>query len=250
MSTMLSRLSLLTFIAIFTAAPVAAEPSPAEYASRLAVLERGLTSDAENLSLAAEYRQLAIATGSYDRAIKFLGGLARRPDAGPYASLSLALAYVDKVPVSSAIRRLYLGRDAIAALTRSIEREPSDFAYMVRGIINLYYDTVVFRRTAKGVADLEEARRLAATHLQQPYVERIFVALGDGYWRLKNATKAREVWREGLAHFPAAELLSARVSATDDIVRGLIAHSLDPDIRVDTTLRDVLPDPRTPVAHR
>src|SRR5581483_2806742 len=83
-------------------------------------LERVITADPENLAVAAEYRQDAIAAGAFDRSIDFFEKLARRKGSGPNVQISLALAYVDKVPVAGDIRRLYLGRDAINALTRSI----------------------------------------------------------------------------------------------------------------------------------
>ena len=233
---------LVVFSAILAGPAVTAGLSLAEYAERLNVLESQLTADAENLRLGAEYRQLVIATAAYDRAIKFLEKQTERPGAGSHAYLNLAFAYVDKVPVSGLIRQVYLGHDAINALTRSIERGPTDVAYLVRGLVNLYYDNVLFHRTDKGIADLEEARRLSAAHPRLPYVPRIFISLGDGYWRVKNALRAREVWRDGLAEFPDHEPLRARLTSSDDIIRGLIAHTFDPDERVDTSLREVFPD--------
>ena len=230
------------FCAILAGSAVVAGLSSAEYAERLNVLESQLAGDAENLRLAAEYRQLAIATAAYDRAITFFEKQTARPGAGPHAYLNLAFAYVDKVPVSGTIRQVYLGRDAIKALTRSIERDPTDVAYLVRGLVNLYYDNLIFHRGPKGIADLEEARRLSAAHSRLPYVPRIFISLGDGYWRLKNAIRAREVWGDGLAQFPDQEPLRVRLSSSDDVVRGLVAHTFDPDLRVDTSLREVFPD--------
>ena len=233
---------LAVFSAILGGSLVVAGLSPAEYPQHLNALENRLTADTENLRLAAEYRQLVIATAAYDRAIKFFEKQVERSGAGPHAFLNLAFAYIDKVPVSGTIRQVYLGRDAIGALTRSIQQEPTDVAYLVRGLVNLYYDNVIFHRAAKGIADLEEARRLSAAHPRLRYVPRIFLSLGDGYWRVKNALKAREVWRDGLAEFPDHEPLRARLTSSDDIIRGLIAHTFDPDARVDTSLREVFPD--------
>ena len=124
------------------------------------------------------------------------------PRGGANRFVNLALANVDKVPVSGSVRRALLGRDALDALTRAIAIEPTDLAYLIRGLVNLYYDQFVFHRTDKGVADLETARRLAAAHPQVLYAPRILVALGDGYWRLNQHEQARGVWREGLASFP------------------------------------------------
>ncbi len=99
-----------------------------------------------------------IETGRYDRSIKLFERLAKDPRGGANRFLNLALANVDKVPVSGSVRRALLGRDALDALTRAIAIEPTDLAYLIRGLVNLYYDQFVFHRTDKGVADLETAR--------------------------------------------------------------------------------------------
>jgi Flp pilus assembly protein TadD len=100
----------------------------------VADLEEAVQRDPENLKLAAEYRQLVIASGNFDRSIDVLQKLAKRQGSGPNVHLSLALAYVDKVPPSGDIRRLYLGRDAIGEATKAIERQPSVIAYYIRGL--------------------------------------------------------------------------------------------------------------------
>ena len=177
-------------------------PTPAGGQRLLDGFEARLAQDPASLRVAAEYRQLVIDTGRYDRSIKLFERLARDPRGGANRFVNLALANVDKVPVSGSVRRALLGRDALDALTRAIAIEPTDLAYLIRGLVNLYYDQFVFHRTDKGVADLETARRLSAAHPQVPYAPRILVALGDGYWRLNRPDKARELWREGLAASP------------------------------------------------
>jgi hypothetical protein len=214
---------------------------PRSNAGRLNELEARLVQDPGNLRLGAEFRQLVIAAGSYDRSIRLFERLTRDPRGGANRFLNLALACVDKVPVSGSIRQALLGRDAIDATTRAIAIDPSPVAYFIRGLVNLYYDRAIFHRTDKGVADLEEARRLAALHPEIP-ASRVFTALGDGYWRLNRPDKAREVWREGLARFPDTESLRIRLNARDDQVRPIVDHALDPNVRVDTTLRELFPD--------
>jgi len=162
--------------------------------SSVSGFETRLSADPENLKIAAGYRQAVIASGDYDRAIKFFEALDKRPGAGPHAALNLGLAYIDKIPTVNAFRRISLGNSATAALTRSIEREPSDVAYLIRGMVNLRFEKGFFHRTPEGVADLEAALRLASPHLDRRYVSRIYLALGDGYWRLKKRDKARETW--------------------------------------------------------
>jgi tetratricopeptide (TPR) repeat protein len=228
---------------LFVVALGAAEP--------LAALESRVTADPENLRVAADYRQAAITAGDYARAIAFFEQLTRRPDAGPHAFLSLGLAYIDRIPAVGAFKRISLGNDATKALTRSIEREPTDVAYLIRGIVNLHFEKGWFHRTPDGVADLERALQLAGRPVEagrsaeasrsgaRPYVARIYAALGDGYWQLKDRDKARATWREGQARFPGDERLRIRTTAGDRVIADTIAHDLDAGVRVDTSLRDL-----------
>ena len=179
---------------------------------------------------------------SYDRSIKLFERLAKDPRGGANRYVNLALATVDKVPVAGPFRRALLGRDALDALSRAIALEPTPLAYLIRGLVNLYYDQFIFHRTDKGVADLEVARRLAAAYPQVRYAPRILVALGDGYWRLNQHDRAREVWREGRESCPDVEGFRARLAASDEQIPDIIEHALDPGVRVDTTLRELFPD--------
>src|SRR5438876_10434245 len=103
------------------------------FLANLGALESQVAANPESLKVAAEYRQAAIAAGEYDRAIRFFNDLADRPGAGPHVLLNLGLAYIDKSPAVGAFRRISLGNKATEALTRSIAREPSDVAYLIRG---------------------------------------------------------------------------------------------------------------------
>jgi tetratricopeptide (TPR) repeat protein len=217
----------------------AGRPAAAGGAAEIDALEQRVVREPENLRVAADYRQLIIAEHAYDRAIALFERLAKRPGAGANAFMNLAFSYVDKVPVSGSIRQAYLGRDAIGALTRSIAIAPTDIAYFVRGLVNLYYNKLIFHRTDKGVADLERARQLASLRHDPPYMPRILQTLGDGYFRLDQPGRARQVWREGLGLAPASEALRHRLSATDDELRGIIAAALDADVRVDTSLHEL-----------
>jgi tetratricopeptide (TPR) repeat protein len=208
----------------------------------LSEFERRLSTDPENLKTTADYRQAVIAGGDYDRAIKFLEGLDKRPGAGWHAALNLGLAYIDKIPAVGAFRRISLGNNATAALTRSIQREPSDIAYFIRGMVNLRFEKGFFHRTPDGVADLEAALKLASTHPDRKYVARIYLALGDGYWRLKKRDKARETWQSGRARFPDDEQLRMRLMSADDVVSDTLAHELDAGVRVDTSLHELFAD--------
>jgi tetratricopeptide (TPR) repeat protein len=229
--------------------PAASATEPAAANRMLDGFEARLLQEPGNLRVAAEYRQLVIETGRYDRSIKLFERLARDPRGGANRFLNLALANVDKVPVSGSVRRALLGRDALDALTHAIAIEPTDLAYLIRGLVNLYYDQFVFHRTDKAVADLEVARKLATVHPQVAYMPRILVALGDGYWRLRQHDKARDVWREGLAAWPETDGFRVRLNATDAEIPDIIERALDAGVRVDTTLRELFPD-LTPTASK
>jgi hypothetical protein len=209
----------------------------------LADLERAVSADPENLRLGADYRQLVIAAKDFDRSIDFFEKLSKRSGAGPNVFLNLAFAYVDKVPTSGDIRRLYLGRDAMAAATRSIERQPSVMAYYVRGQINLYYNNFIFKRVPRGLDDLKKALDLTTAATPPLVVARIYTAMGDGYWRLEDRARAREVWRTGSARFPDDVELKRRLDEDSEKVRWVVTDALSPGTRVDTSLRGIAPPP-------
>jgi tetratricopeptide (TPR) repeat protein len=210
--------------------------------TQLGALEARLTADPESLKAGTEYRQLAIDENAYDRAIAFLEQLSARPNAGPHIYLTLALAYIDKIPTVGAFHRISIGNKATKAATRSIELQPWEVSYAVRGMIDLRFEKGFYHRTPQGVADLEQARRLSGSHSRSPYVAQIYLALGDGYWRLKDHVKARESWQEGSGLFPADAQLKQRVTSPDNAVTAAVDKALDPAARVDTSLRGVIQD--------
>ena len=203
-------------------------------------IEHALQNDPENLLLAADYRQLAIAAHDFDRPIGVLEKLAKQKGSGPNVQISLALAYVDKVPTSGDIRRLYLGRDAIGALTRAIAQRPTALAYYVRGLINLYYNNFIFKRVPRGIADLEQALALTTPDSPPRLVLRVRTALGDGYFRLGNAAKARDVWSVAQKQFPADAGLKSRLEKQGTELEDIVTTALTASTRVDTSLGDLL----------
>ena len=222
-------------------APVLAAAPMTSTEHRLDELEARLLSAPDDLRLGAEYRHLIITTAHYDRSIKFFERLSKDPRGGANRFVNLALAYVDKIPVAGSIRQALLGRDVIGATSHAIEIQADPVAYLIRGLVNLYYDRAMFHRTDKGVSDLEQARKLAALNPAYP-MERIFVALGNGYWRWNQPAKAREIWHEGFTRYPDSARLRRRVNANDVEANELVERALDPGVRVDTTLREYFPD--------
>jgi tetratricopeptide (TPR) repeat protein len=207
----------------------------------LTSLEQAVAADPENLRVAAEYRQLAIAASDFDRPIDFLEKLAKRKGSGPNIQISLALAYVDKVPTSGDFRRLYLGRDAMGALTKAIERRPTVLAYYMRGLINLYYNKFIFKRIPNGIEDLKVALSMITHETPAILGARVYLSLGDGYWKLAERVKARDAWTRGAEAYPADAALKTRLVPTEAAVTESVTVALYAGNRVDTTLRGVVP---------
>lgn len=210
---------------------------------RLLAFEDAISREPENLKLSADYRQLVIASSEFDRATRLFERLVKQKGSGPNVYISLALAYVDKVPASSRIRHVYLGRDAMSALSHAIERQPTALAFYVRGLINLFYNNFMFHRAPQGISDLQQALSLTKNDSPPVLVERILVALGDGYWRAENQAKARETWSGAAVRFPASAPLQARLNGNQEQVAFAVRHALDEDIRVDTSLVNMLSEP-------
>ena len=143
-----ARIAVLVVCAIAAVAgpDAAAAPRDPALEARIAALEKAVERNPEDLFTAADYRQLVIAAGDFDRSISLFERLARNTNAGPNVHISLGLAYVDKVPTSGDIRRLYLARDAIGEATRAIERQPTVLAYYLRGRISLFLNNVMWAR--------------------------------------------------------------------------------------------------------
>lgn len=210
-------------------------------AGRMAAFERSIDAAPEDLELAAQYRAVATESARYDRAIGFLERIARRTGSGPNAYINLALAYVDKVPPSGDLRRLYLGRDAMGALTKSIALRPSVFAYYMRGVINLYYNRFIFNRTDKGIADLTQALAIAPPDTPPTLLARVRASLGDGYYKFGNEVKAREVWAAAATAFPDDTRVRERLAKQGKELEWAVGASLAAEKRVDTSLNGLLP---------
>jgi hypothetical protein len=220
----------------FVAARAAAESA---VDSATAAAERQVMANPEDLRLAAAYRQLIIGGRDFDRSIKLFERLASRPVSGPNVHISLALAYVDKVPVATPFRRIFLGRDAMHELTLAVDREPSPMGFYIRGLVSLYYPESVFHRTRIGIADLEHARTLALEQPPHPSHARVYMSLGDAYWKLHDLARAVSIWTDGLNRFPDDDNLRLRLASHGPDLDRLLERVLDPATRVDTSLREV-----------
>jgi tetratricopeptide (TPR) repeat protein len=217
-------------------------PAPGDpgYWPKVGEFEREVSAEPENLKAGADYRQLLIAGSYFDRAIDFFEKLAKRGTPGPNLEINLALAYLDKVPPSNDLRRARLGFSAIDALTKSIAQRPTVLAYYIRGFVNLHFDRGIFHRVDKGIADLEQARALTTTETPVTLAARVWVTLGDAYWRMNQRPKARGLWAQGVERYPDDPEMKIRMTYAEPELDRYISHLFNLATRVDTSLNGAL----------
>jgi len=220
----------------------AADQTPA--IDQLDALERALQAQPDDLKAGNDYRMAVIQVNQlkvYDRAIAFFEKLVAANPTAPNAHLNYGFAYVDKIPAAGSITQVILANNALGEFTRSLELKPSWIAYYTRGNSYLFWPRI-FNRTHLGVADLEQALKMQKTGPKHFYYARVYVALGDGYWKQDNPDEAARTWRAGLAEFPDNAALKARLAAQGDALKALIDDTYDPNKRVDTSLKDLWSD--------
>ena len=217
---------------VFSVAQPAAAEDPATV---LAAVEAQLASNPDNLRLASKYRQSVIQAGEYDRALKFFEQLVADHPNSANAHLNFGFAYVDKIPVAGSITQVILANNALNEFTKSLELQATWLAYYTRGSSYLYWPQI-FGRAALGVADLEEATKIQKAEKNRGYHVRTYLALGDGYWKMDDLDKAKQVWAEGRKQFPDDRRLQERLSKEGDDLKAVIDETYDITRRVDTSL--------------
>jgi tetratricopeptide (TPR) repeat protein len=200
--------------------------------------EAALTLDPDNIRYGSEYRQAVIQAKEYERSLKFFEKLVADHPNSAKAHLNYGFAYVDKIPAAGSITQVILANTALTEFTKSIDISPSWIAYYTRGNSYLFWPKV-FLRASLGVADLEKAYAMQKAGPKRSYHVRVYISLGDGYWKTDNLEKARTIWTEGLREFPDNAQLKARLARTGDDLKMYIDSELDPNKRVDTNLHEL-----------
>lgn len=209
-----------------------------DFKTALAKLEAAVAADPESVRYASEYRQAAITTKEFDRAIAFLQEQASAHPKSANILLNFGFAYVDKIPAAGSITQVILANTALTHFTKSIEIRPTWIGYYTRGNSYLYWPKV-FNRTANAAADLESGLKIQQSEPKRSYHVRVYVSLGDAYWKMDDLAKARQIWTEGLRLFPDSEPLKKRLSLQGDDLRTLEEEAYDFTKRVDTNLRQL-----------
>ena len=182
--------------------------------------------------------EAVIQAKDYERSLKFFEKLVADHPNSAKAHLNYGFAYVDKIPAAGSITQVILANTALTEFTRSIDISPSWIAYYTRGNSYLFWPKV-FRRAPLGVADLEKAYSMQKGGAKRTYHVRVYISLGDGYWKTDNMEKARAIWTEGLREFPDNAQLKARLARNGDDLKTYIDNELDPNKRVDTNLQEL-----------
>lgn len=243
----------LVAVVVGSIAAAAPEASPAEttelgagieaaaagdFTSALDRLEAAAAAAPDDLRPGAEYRQVAIRAGAYDRAIDFFARLAERHPDSAAVQLNWGYAYVDKIPDAGAVTQVILADRALGRFSRAIEIEPTWLALYTRGN-SLVYWPAIFGRTGRAIADLERAIELASNLPWSAYHARAWASLGDAHWRLGDLERAHEVWRQGLERYPGDPGLSARLDRRGERLDLLLEEHYAIGQRVETHLREL-----------
>lgn len=220
-----------------------------DYPAAISLLEKALQSDPDSLRNASEYRQAILrqsiaahpkegAPADFDKEISFFEKLVADHPASSNAYLNYGFAYVDKIPAAGSITQVIMANTALTQFTKSIELKPTWIALYTRGNSYLYWPKI-FGRAGLGVADLEKAYAMQKAEPKKSYHVRVYISLGDGYWKTENIEKAKEIWKEGLTQFPDSQALKDRSSKQGEDLDTYINNVLDPNKRVDTDLKEL-----------
>jgi tetratricopeptide (TPR) repeat protein len=209
--------------------------------NELAKLEQALSAKPDDLRAGNDYRMALIKAGQYDRGLDFFEQLVAAHPSASNARLNYGFQYVDKIPAAGSITQVILANNALTEFSKSLDIKPSWIGYYTRGNSYLFWPRI-FGRTKLGIADLEEALKIQKAEPKRNHHARVYVALGDGHFKMDDLQKATAVWKDGLAQFPDNPGLKQRLSSPPDAIKLLLEGVYDPNKRVDTNLQDLWSD--------
>ncbi len=223
--------------------------SSKDYQTAYEHFEAALTADPDSIQYGSDYRQAVIenakkthpkegAPADFDRLLKFFETLTAAHPKAANAWLNYGFSYVDKIAASGSITQVLLANSALGLFTKSIEAKPSWIALYTRGNSYLFWPKI-FNRAQLGVNDLEAAYKMQQGQPLKSYYVRVYISLGDGYWKTDNLEKARALWQEGVKRFPDSKPLKDRLAREGEELKTYIDEVLDPNKRVDTDLREI-----------
>jgi tetratricopeptide (TPR) repeat protein len=224
----------ILLLALVVAAARAQGPADTD----LSKLEQALSATPDDLRAGNEYRMAVIKAGQYDRGLEFFKQLVTVHPNAANAHLNYGFQYVDKIPAAGSITQVILANNALTEFSKSLELKPTWIGYYTRGNSYLFWPRI-FGRTKLGIADLEAALKIQKAEPKRRYHVRVYIALGDGYFKSDEFEKAAATWKEGLAQFPVDTALKQRLGLKQDDVKLVLDGVYDPNKRVDTNLQDL-----------
>lgn len=224
-----------------------------DYNTAIPLLQKLIEADPESSRNASEYRQAVLrqsiaghpkegAVADFDKSIAFFEKQVAAHSTSSNLYLHYGFAYVDKIAAAGSITQVILANTALTQFSKSIELKPTWIGLYTRGNSYLYWPKI-FGRTSLGVTDLEKAYAMQKVEGKKSFHVRVYISLGDGYWKSDNIEKAVAIWREGVAQFPNSQPLKDRLSRQGEDLRAYIDNVLDPNKRVDTDLRELWGQP-------
>ena len=204
-----------------------------DYSNALRYLEAAVTQDPDNIRYSSEYRQVAIKSKEFDRSVAFFEKLSASRPQSANVHLNFGFAYVDKIPVAGSITQVILANKALNEFAKAVELQPNWINLYTRGASYLFWPKI-FNRAPMGVADLEKAFKIQSAEPRRNYHVKLYIALGDGYWKTDQLEKARAIWRDGLKQFPDNQPLKTRLEQQGADLQATIEAGFDPGRRVDT----------------
>jgi tetratricopeptide (TPR) repeat protein len=224
-----------------------------DYATAISLLQNAVEADPESLRNASEYRQAVLrqtvaahpkegSPADFDKEIAFFQKMATAHPNSSNIYLNYGFAYVDKIAAAGSITQVIMANTALTQFTKSIELKPTWIGLYTRGNSYLYWPKI-FGRANLGVADLEKAYAMQKADSKKSYHVRVYISLGDGYWKTDNLDKAKAIWKEGVAAFPDSQALKDRLAKQGEDLDTYINNVLDPNKRVDTDLKELWRQP-------
>jgi tetratricopeptide (TPR) repeat protein len=226
----------LVLLALLLFSNLAALPEAA--APDLGSLEATLDSKPNDLKAGNDYRMEVLQTKQYDRALKFFEGLTARNPKAANAYLNYAFAYVDKIPDAGSITQVILANDAVNKFSEALKLDRSWIGLYSRGKSYLFWP-LLFHQANLGISDLEGALKIQRADKKRSYHVRVYITLGDGYWKTSQQKKALAIWKEGMEAFPDSADLKLRLSRQGADLQAIVDEAFDYTKRVDTRLDDL-----------
>ncbi len=203
------------------AKPKKIEVAPEEIKRFLSRLEAEIRSKPDQYTQSDAYRRKCVEWDRHHRSIDFLVKLSKKHPDLLQPRISLAGAYIDKIPtcggLAAVVSKGTLANKALDVLNTALKRHgPSWVVHYARGMNHLHWPRML-RHSDDAIADFEICLAMqGAGGGTKPHHERTYIALGDSHAKNKSYASARKIWQDGLKLFPESEAIKTRLAIKKD----------------------------------